>query len=137
MSGCTCLRPGPTRSRPRRHAATSRRRSPRTCAGSSTTHRDGPPNAVSDLQETGRMPRFCANLSMMFLESPLRERFAAARQAGFPGVELQFPYEMQADDMAHLARLAHVEVVNFNTAIGDRAAGEVGIACLQIGRAHV
>src|SRR3546814_14738826 len=37
---------------------------------------------------------------------------------------------MQADDMAHLARLAHVEVVNFNTAIGDRAAGEVGIACL-------
>jgi len=76
------------------------------------------------------MARFCTNISMMFAERPLRERFAAAKRAGFPGVEIQFPYELAADDMARLARLAGVEIVSFNTPIGDRAAGEVGIASL-------
>lgn len=76
------------------------------------------------------MTRFCANISMMFTERPLRERFAAAGAAGFPGVEIQFPYELAADDMARLARLAGVEIASFNTPIGNRAAGEVGIASL-------
>ena len=76
------------------------------------------------------MARFCTNISMMFTERPLRERLSAARQAGFPGGEIQFPYEMAADDLARLSRLAGIEIVNFNTPIGDRAAGEVGIASL-------
>lgn len=76
------------------------------------------------------MARFCANISMLFADRPLRERFTAARRAGFPGVEIQFPYEMPAEDMAHLAKRAGVDIVSFNTPLGDISAGEVGIACL-------
>ncbi|MGQ7183347.1 hypothetical protein ACUODJ_03130, partial [Escherichia sp. HC-CC] len=39
------------------------------------------------------MPRFAANLSMMFTEVPFIERFAAARKAGFDAVEFLFPYD--------------------------------------------
>ena len=39
------------------------------------------------------MPRLAANLSMMFNEVPFLDRFAAARSAGFEGVEFLFPYE--------------------------------------------
>ncbi|MBZ8117616.1 TIM barrel protein [Roseovarius sp. LXJ103] len=39
------------------------------------------------------MPRFCANLSMLFQELPLLERFAAAAHAGFEAVEVLFPYD--------------------------------------------
>ena len=42
------------------------------------------------------MPRLAANLSMMFNEVPFLERFAAARKAGFEGVEFLFPYEYSA-----------------------------------------
>ncbi len=42
------------------------------------------------------MPRFAANLSMMFNELPFLDRFAAARQAGFEGVEFLFPYDFPA-----------------------------------------
>ena len=45
------------------------------------------------------MPRFAANLSMMFNEVPFLDRFAAARQAGFEGVEFLFPYEYQATEL--------------------------------------
>lgn len=38
------------------------------------------------------MPRFAANLSLLFTEVPLQDRFAAAHAAGFPAVEMQFPY---------------------------------------------
>jgi hydroxypyruvate isomerase len=37
--------------------------------------------------------RFAANLSLLFAERPMLERFAAARAAGFDAVEIQFPYE--------------------------------------------
>ena len=40
------------------------------------------------------MPRFAANLSMMFNEVPFLDRFAAAAKAGFHGVEFLFPYEL-------------------------------------------
>lgn len=39
------------------------------------------------------MPRFCANLSMLFTELPFLDRFAAASVAGFAGVEVLFPYD--------------------------------------------
>lgn len=39
------------------------------------------------------MPRFAANLSMMFTEVPFIERFAAARKTGFDAVEFLFPYD--------------------------------------------
>jgi hydroxypyruvate isomerase len=75
------------------------------------------------------MPRFAANLSMLFAEVPFTERFAAARRAGFKAVEFQFPYEHDVADLAACARDAGLDVVLFNLQPGNFAAGERGIAC--------
>ena len=48
------------------------------------------------------MPKFAANLSMMFNEVPFPARFAAAAAAGFKGVEFLFPYELPAREVARL-----------------------------------
>jgi 2-dehydrotetronate isomerase len=45
------------------------------------------------------MPRFAANLTMMFTELPLLERFSAAKSAGFDAVEVLFPYDTSAMDL--------------------------------------
>jgi hydroxypyruvate isomerase len=76
------------------------------------------------------MPRFAANLSMMFTEVPFLDRFARARAAGFQAVEFLFPYEHPAPEIA--ARLADhgLQQVLFNAPPGDWAAGERGIAAL-------
>jgi hydroxypyruvate isomerase len=76
------------------------------------------------------MPRFSANLTMLFNEVPFRDRYAAAAAAGFSGVECLFPYEVPADELAHLlAELGLVQVL-FNLPPGDWDAGERGIAAL-------
>lgn len=75
------------------------------------------------------MPRFAANLTMLFTEHPFPERFAAAAAAGFRAVECQFPYAWSAGELAERAAQAGVQVVLFNLHAGDWAAGERGIAC--------
>ncbi len=80
------------------------------------------------------MPRFSANISMLFGELELPERFEAAAQAGFKAVEIQFPYGWNKDRLADCARLAGVEIVLINIPAGDPAKGDRGIACLP-GRA--
>ncbi len=76
------------------------------------------------------MPRFCANLSMMFNEHPFLDRFAAAAGAGFTAVEFLFPYDHPA--AAIRARLDEhgLEQVLFNMPPGDWSAGERGLASL-------
>lgn len=76
------------------------------------------------------MPRFAANLSMMFNEVPFLDRFAAARKAGFEGVEFLFPYEYPAAEIK--ARLAGEGLTQalFNMPPGDWANGERGVASL-------
>jgi len=76
------------------------------------------------------MPRLAANLSMLFTEAPLLDRFNLSSRAGFKGVEVQFPYGESAADIA--ARLAHTgqTMVMFNLPAGNFAEGERGIACL-------
>ena len=76
------------------------------------------------------MPRFAANLSMMFNEVPFLERFAAAAAAGFKGVEYLFPYDFPAEAIEEQLRKHHLENVLFNLPPGNWAAGERGIACL-------
>lgn len=75
------------------------------------------------------MPRFAANLSMLFCEVPFLDRFAAARRAGFPAVEFTFPYEHPPEEVARAARDAGVEVALFNMPPGDWARGDRGMAC--------
>lgn len=75
------------------------------------------------------MPRFAANLSMLFSERPFLERFAAARAAGFAAVEFHFPYAHDAAALAEVVLTSGLDVVLFNLPPGDWAAGERGIAC--------
>ncbi len=76
------------------------------------------------------MPRFAANLSLMFTEAPFLDRFAAARAAGFEAVEFLFPYEFPAAEIATRLRDHGLSQVLFNAPPGDWAAGERGNAAL-------
>ena len=76
------------------------------------------------------MPRFAANLSMMFGEIPFLDRFAAARQAGFEAVEFLFPYEHPAAEIATRLKDNGLAQVLFNAPPGDWAQGERGMAAL-------
>lgn len=76
------------------------------------------------------MPKFAANLSMLYPEHGFLDRFEAAARDGFQAVEYLFPYEFQARELA--ARLAAngLRQVLFNAPPGDWHAGERGLACL-------
>lgn len=76
------------------------------------------------------MPKFAANLSMMFNEVPFLERFAAAADAGFTGVEYLFPYEFPPELIAAELKTNALENVLFNLPPGDWASGERGTTCL-------
>ena len=76
------------------------------------------------------MPRFAANLTMMFNEVPFPQRFAAAAQAGFQGVEFLFPYDHAPQEVAGWLRDNSLQNVLFTLPPGDWAAGERGIASL-------
>jgi hydroxypyruvate isomerase len=75
------------------------------------------------------MPRFAANLSMLFTEVDFIDRFAAAARAGFKAVECQFPYAEPTDRIAAQLRQHDLQLVLHNLPAGDWAAGERGIAC--------
>ena len=81
-------------------------------------------------RENPAMPRFAANLSMLFAEYPFAERFAAAAKAGFTAVEFHFPYDYPAHEIKRWLRDAGLINVLFNMPPGDWAAGERGIASL-------
>ncbi|MGP9811741.1 2-oxo-tetronate isomerase [Rhodopseudomonas sp. NSM] len=74
------------------------------------------------------MPRFAANLSLMFTEHAFLDRFDAARAAGFDAVEFQFPYEFEPAAIAERLQRNHLTQALFNLPPGDWAAGEKGIA---------
>lgn len=76
------------------------------------------------------MPRFAANLSMMFTEVPFLDRFDSAREAGFTGVEYLFPYDFEPKAIAAKLRETGLENVLFNMPPGNWAAGERGVASL-------
>ncbi|NKC12879.1 MAG: TIM barrel protein [Gammaproteobacteria bacterium] len=76
------------------------------------------------------MPRFAANLSMMFTEVPFLERFERAATAGFTAVEYLFPYEFEAAVLAERLRRADLSQVLFNLPPGDWSRGERGLAAL-------
>jgi len=76
------------------------------------------------------MPRFSANLSYLFQDLPLVERIGAAADAGFKGVEIQFPYDTDVSDLMTALDDNPVELVLINAPAGDFAAGDRGFAVL-------
>ncbi len=75
------------------------------------------------------MPKFAANLSMLFTEEDFLDRFQAAAEAGFKGVEYLFPYDYSAVELkARLDEHGLTQVLH-NLPAGDWGAGERGIAC--------
>src|SRR5690349_12144058 len=74
------------------------------------------------------MPRFAANLSMMFNEWPFLDRFDAAAQAGFTAVEFLFPYEFPPEAIGERLERNGLTQALFNLPPGDWAGGERGMA---------
>jgi hydroxypyruvate isomerase len=76
------------------------------------------------------MPKFSANLTMMFNEVDFLDRFGRAARAGFKGVEYLFPYEWSQEQLVNEMGKYHLEQVLHNLPAGNWPAGERGIACL-------
>lgn len=80
------------------------------------------------------MPKFAANLSMMFTEWEFLDRFSAAADAGFTAVEYLFPYAFKPDDIAQRLTRHKLTQALFNLPPGNWDAGDRGLAALP-GRA--
>lgn len=76
------------------------------------------------------MPKFAANLTMLFNEVDFLDRFEAAAGAGFAGVEYLFPYDFEAEALAERLRTFGLAQVLHNLPAGDWDAGERGVAIL-------
>jgi hydroxypyruvate isomerase len=76
------------------------------------------------------MPRFAANLTMMFNEVPFLDRFEAAASAGFTAVEFLFPYAHPAEEIGRRLRANGLAQALFNLPPGNWEAGEKGFAAL-------
>jgi 2-dehydrotetronate isomerase len=76
------------------------------------------------------MPRFAANLSMLYPELDFLDRFEAAASDGFAAVEYLFPYAHEPRELAARLKANGLQQVLFNAPPGDWDAGERGLACL-------
>ncbi len=76
------------------------------------------------------MPKLAANLSWLFSERPFLQRFPAAAEAGFAGVEFLFPYEHPAAKIREALDENRLSLALFNCPPGDFARGERGLAAL-------
>ena len=65
------------------------------------------------------MPKFAANLSMMFNEYDFCDRFEQAALCGFKAVEFASPYEIKRDLLKNILKETHLKLVLFNTRCGD------------------
>lgn len=79
---------------------------------------------------------FCANLSLLYTEYPLRERFAAAKRDGFNNVEIQFPYELPLFELQSLLAEQQQRCVLINVPAGDLMQGGEGLACVPARQAE-
>jgi len=76
------------------------------------------------------VPKFAANLTMLFNEVGFLDRFDAAAKAGFTGVEYLFPYDFKADEIVAKLKANNLTQVLHNLPAGNWAGGERGIAVL-------
>ncbi|HOM11928.1 MAG TPA: hydroxypyruvate isomerase [Rubrivivax sp.] len=75
------------------------------------------------------MPKFAANLTMLFNEHDFLDRFAAAAKAGFKAVEFLFPYAYPAAEIKSRLDANGLQLVLHNLPAGNWDAGDRGIAC--------
>lgn len=76
------------------------------------------------------MPRFAANLSVLYSELPFLDRFEAAAKDGFSAIEYLFPYAWRPEELATRLSDNALQQVLFNAPPGDQNSGERGLACL-------
>lgn len=76
------------------------------------------------------MLRLSANISIMFPELPFRERFGAARRAGFEAVECWFPYDIPVSELRAILDGEGLRLIGINTEPGDISRGEWGLTGL-------
>lgn len=76
------------------------------------------------------MQGLAVNLSMIFTEVPLIERFALAQQHGFQHVEIQFPYELDIAQIQHALHTHHLSLCLINLPTSDLMQGGNGLACI-------
>ena len=76
------------------------------------------------------MLRFAANLSLLFTEVELIDRFKAAKQHGFNAVEIQFPYNLSAETLRNILEQQQLKLVLFNVDANDLLQGGEGLACV-------
>ena len=75
------------------------------------------------------MPRFAANLTMLFTEVPFLERFGRAAAAGFEAVEFLFPYAFEPEQIKEQLTKHQLSLALYNLPAGDWDGGDRGIAC--------
>ena len=75
------------------------------------------------------MPKFAANLTMLFTDVDFLDRFGRAAGAGFSGVEYLFPYQYDRRQLAELLQQHRLTQVLHNLPAGDWSAGDRGVAC--------
>ena len=76
------------------------------------------------------MLNFAANLSVLFTEVELINRFKAAKQAEFEAVEIQFPYSLNAETLKNILEEQQLKLVLFNVDADDLLKGGEGLACV-------
>lgn len=82
------------------------------------------------------MPKFAANISMLFSELPFLDRFSAAKKAGFDAVEILFPYDIAARDILSRLQTTGQTLLLINTPPPNWTGGERGFAAIPGGQAR-
>ncbi|WP_299355560.1 TIM barrel protein [uncultured Shimia sp.] len=80
------------------------------------------------------MPKFAANISMLFTELPFLERISAAKSAGFEAVEILFPYDISARDILAALQAANMPLALINTPPPNWTGGDRGFAAIPDGQ---
>jgi hydroxypyruvate isomerase len=76
------------------------------------------------------LPRFSANLGLLWADRPLLQRIEAAALAGFRAIEMHWPYDVPAAEVAAVAKRHELTILGINTAPGDFARGERGLGAV-------
>ncbi|SHI45585.1 hydroxypyruvate isomerase [Shimia gijangensis] len=80
------------------------------------------------------MPKFAANISVLFTELPFLDRFSAAKKAGFDAVEILFPYDIAARDILGCLQATEQELLLINTPPPNWTGGDRGFAAIPGGQ---